>query len=394
MPYLLILITVTGYLILEKILHRKRLNAIPIRVHVNGTRGKTSVTRLIARMLREKGVRTVAKTTGDAALFIGPDGREQSWKRRGPARIQEQVTFIRRAAALKAEAIVVECMALAPPLQFTSEADMIQSTIGVITNVRPDHFEVMGKTLDDIAASLSAGIPGNGILVTSENRYLSFFKSRAARLNTRVCLTDKYDADFEKGFTGNTGARENELTARKVCRLVEGMYSKTAQFSLHEKGCEDNPVYVKKERKSGHIHFIDAFSANDIESAKQILDRISFDEKYPRPLVAVLNNRSDRPLRMLSFASFVARETAFKHIVLVGDHQRLARRHIYKNMGGRSVDAAKERPVHLFGKGSPGKVLKTLERQVNAKEWTLVGLGNRKGTGADLSRYFQLEENP
>jgi hypothetical protein len=41
--------------------------AIPVRIHVNGIRGKSSVTRLIAAALREAGIRTVAKTTARRA---------------------------------------------------------------------------------------------------------------------------------------------------------------------------------------------------------------------------------------------------------------------------------------------------------------------------------------
>ena len=38
--------------------HLKNLRSIPIRIHVNGTRGKSSVTRLIAAGLREGGAQT------------------------------------------------------------------------------------------------------------------------------------------------------------------------------------------------------------------------------------------------------------------------------------------------------------------------------------------------
>ena len=52
--------------VLEFQLHKRSLNLIPLRIHVNGTRGKSSVTRLIAAGLREGGMRTFAKTTGTA----------------------------------------------------------------------------------------------------------------------------------------------------------------------------------------------------------------------------------------------------------------------------------------------------------------------------------------
>ena len=52
--------------LLEFKYHQFSLSGIPIRIHVNGTRGKSSVTRLIAAGLRAGGKRTFAKTTGTA----------------------------------------------------------------------------------------------------------------------------------------------------------------------------------------------------------------------------------------------------------------------------------------------------------------------------------------
>ena len=47
--------------------HNARLNGLDLRLHVNGIRGKSTVTRLLAGVLREGGYVTVAKTTGSAA---------------------------------------------------------------------------------------------------------------------------------------------------------------------------------------------------------------------------------------------------------------------------------------------------------------------------------------
>jgi UDP-N-acetylmuramoylalanine-D-glutamate ligase len=55
---------ILAWLVSERARHERRLARIPIRVHVNGTRGKSGVTRLIAAALRRSGIPTVAKTTG------------------------------------------------------------------------------------------------------------------------------------------------------------------------------------------------------------------------------------------------------------------------------------------------------------------------------------------
>src|SRR6266704_4796815 len=65
--------------------HRRHLRAVPVRIHVAGTRGKSTTTRLIAAGLRAGGRRVVAKTTGAQPRLSHPDGREVPWRRRGPA---------------------------------------------------------------------------------------------------------------------------------------------------------------------------------------------------------------------------------------------------------------------------------------------------------------------
>src|SRR5690625_6828743 len=62
--------------VMETLLHRRILRRLPVRVHVNGTRGKTSVVRLIAAGLRGGGKRVCSKTTGSFAAVTGPDGED------------------------------------------------------------------------------------------------------------------------------------------------------------------------------------------------------------------------------------------------------------------------------------------------------------------------------
>src|SRR5436190_20852696 len=59
--------------------HRRTLRTIPVRIHVAGTRGKSTTTRLIAAALRAGGRCVVAKTTGAEPRLILPDGRDQMW---------------------------------------------------------------------------------------------------------------------------------------------------------------------------------------------------------------------------------------------------------------------------------------------------------------------------
>ena len=157
----------TGYGVWESRRHERVLARIPVRVHVNGTRGKSSTTRLIAGGLRAGGRRVFAKTTGTMARMIRPDGSEANVYRVGGANIIEQTRVVRRAVEAGAEALVVECMAVAPDLQPLCELRLIRSTVGVITNARADHLDVMGPSVDDVARALAQTAPRDGHLFTA-----------------------------------------------------------------------------------------------------------------------------------------------------------------------------------------------------------------------------------
>src|SRR2546426_3683025 len=103
-----------GYGVWESRRHLRNLERIPVRIHVNGTRGKSSVTRLIAAGMRAGGIRTLAKTTGTLARIIDPEGREIDVFRVGRPNLIEQTRIVRRAIEWGAEAMVIECMAVTP----------------------------------------------------------------------------------------------------------------------------------------------------------------------------------------------------------------------------------------------------------------------------------------
>lgn len=383
MLFIVILFIILCYLIMEKKRHEKRLKGIPIRIHVNGTRGKSSTVRLISAALREAGIPTLAKTTGNNPMLIYLDGHGETLFRRGPSRIQEQVRFIKRASQMKAKAVVVECMALEPTLQFVSEARMIKSTIGVITNVRADHFEVMGKDLDEIAESLSHSIPYNGVLITADRHYFTYFQSEAAKKNTKAYLSEESEPEPIQSHQATLIFRENVAIATKVYQQLGFSFPPASSF-VTKSILDEGFCRVLKVRDGKRVfYFVDAFPANDVDSTK-IIQKMTRDEaKYPKPFVALLNNRSDRLLRMLSFASYLSREPAYDCIMLIGDLQWMARRYIYRKNKKESVMILKSR--------DPEKLLKEIYQRIPSYEFTVFGMGNYKGLGGKLSHLLKYK---
>jgi gamma-polyglutamate synthase len=89
---------------------------------VNGTRGKSTIVKIIHEILRQNGTKVFAKTTGDQPLEHLSDGQTKIILRHAPASIIENIKILRRWVKESPEAIVMECMALQPiglPKKFT-----------------------------------------------------------------------------------------------------------------------------------------------------------------------------------------------------------------------------------------------------------------------------------
>jgi len=134
------------YLLIERLALDARLRLIPVRICVAGTRGKSSVVRLIAGALRESGTNVVAKTTGSRAAVLLPDGTEREVRRRGLPSVLEQKRIVRTAARLGAQVLVTEMMSIGEECLSTESRRLIRPDILVLTNVRLDHLDLMCRS--------------------------------------------------------------------------------------------------------------------------------------------------------------------------------------------------------------------------------------------------------
>ena len=186
----MILLFILGFR--EKLINEKNIKTIPIRVNINGIRGKSTATRLITGILIECGYKTIGKTTGTAARMIYWNRDDEKKIVRGiqGANIKEQIKVIAEAALVGADALVCECMAVTPEYQEVYQEQMIKANICVIVNVLKDHMDVMGPTLDQVAQAFSKTIPSNGYLITVNSPYRKYFEEIAKKKNTKVIIAD------------------------------------------------------------------------------------------------------------------------------------------------------------------------------------------------------------
>lgn len=374
----------------ERIVHRRNLAKIPVRIHVNGTRGKSSVTRLIAGALREHGTVTCAKTTGTLARFILPDGRELPIFRPSGPNVIEQRRIVAVAAAHEAQALVIECMALQPELQGLSELELVRATHGVITNARPDHLDVMGPEDADVARALASMIPVGGKLFTAEKKQLAIFEEACKDRGSELVSVGPEDAeaigeDELAGF-GYTEHRENLALALRVCEDL-GIEREVALAGM-QKGRPD-PGALREyslDFFGRHIVFVNGFAANDPVSTEQLWN-MSLD-KYSgmSTKVALVNCREDRPDRSLQLGEELPKWQAADYVVAMGTGTYLFVRAAVK----AGLDPSK---LEIVEDASEDEIF---ERVVGLIDQSAVvfGMGNIGGQGLPLTRYFANRAHP
>jgi poly-gamma-glutamate synthase PgsB/CapB len=323
-PLLLTLVLVLG--ILEWRRHQKVIRSVPLRININGIRGKSTVTRLITGIMIEAGMRTVGKTTGTQARMIyWYTDEEEPIKRRpeGP-NIREQKEVLAKASKLKAECLVSECMAVNPDYQIVFQERMLRANVGVIVNVLEDHMDVMGPTLDEVAQAFTATIPERGHLIINESPYVDFYRREARRRRTQVhvCDTSRISEEYLRQFEYMIFP-ENAALALAVAEAV-GIDEETAlrgmlnappdpgAMSILPVGDPDRPAY-----------FANGFAANDAASTLNIWKRI-VQLGYPtdqKPVV-IMNCRPDRVDRTEQFAVDVLPYIEMYALFVIGETTR------------------------------------------------------------------------
>ncbi|HSR13542.1 MAG TPA: poly-gamma-glutamate synthase PgsB, partial [Thermodesulfobacteriota bacterium] len=331
------------------------------------------------------GITTCAKSTGTLPRMIFPDGSEYPVFRPVGTNVIEQVRIVAIALANGAKALVLECMALQPQLQWLSEAKLIRATIGVITNVRADHLDVMGPTERDVALAMAATTPVKGKLFLGDPRHAEVFRYAAEDRGTELIQVSTKEigavTEEEMARFSYIEHRQNVALALRVCREL-GVDRQTALEGMWRGIPDPGVTTIYPIRFFGRqLFFVNGFSANDPESTQSIWNRALDNFPKAEKRILIINCRADRPYRTKQFAEACGMWRPADYYMLIGSGTYVFTR------GAATAGIPVQKLIFAENRSEQQIFEKILE--VSGRYALLVGVANIKEPGMSLLHYFR-----
>lgn len=321
------------YLLIEKILYSKKLNKIPLRISVSGTRGKTSIVRTLASVFRSNDIKVLAKTIGSEAKYILPNGKEELIKRRGMTNILEQKKLIDKAVKLKVDCIITEIMSIHPEYHFIETHKLIKPELTIISNFRADHINVAGKSIVEISKLFINDIYPSSKILIHENEINKYIIAGINK-NKSELITGK--KDVAKGLKLSTVVLNQHISEN-----LDLVFSASKYFGINNKtitkGITNTRLDIGKleiykfEAENKKVYFVNSFAANDPYSTNQLIKKtikiINLD--FPK-IIGLMSLRSDRGERSQQWLEYLTKNGTdyFNHIFLTGSHSKILNRKI------------------------------------------------------------------
>ncbi|MFC2155659.1 poly-gamma-glutamate synthase PgsB [Acidobacteriota bacterium] len=376
-----------GYLIFENITLNRHLRTISLRICVTGTRGKSSVVRMLAAILREDGRKVLAKMTGSRAVYILPDGEEVAVRRRGLTSIIEQKNLVKKAAHMNVACLIAEIMSIHPENHFTESRKILKPDIVVITNVRLDHTDAMGEHEDDIAAVFALVITKKSTVFIPEKENRPVFSTAVENDGGElICVQEGLPGKIDQKLNTRFFP-ENISLVKSLCKHLE--ISQTNILKGLNKVKPDTGEFkvwksVSKETKKTFF-LANGFAVNDPESTFALISEINRGFPFASgQLTGVLSLRADRVDRTLQWIEALKKGgiAYFKRLFVTGTHAGIVRRKL------------KNSPIMVLKHKEPEKVMDEIITDLSGcegseNECVIFGFGNIQGTGTMLINYWK-----
>ncbi len=349
--------------------------SLPLRIAVTGTRGKSSVTRLIAAGLRAGGVRVVYKTTGSAAVIGDPSGAEHPVRRRAAPTPLEQRQLLHRATTWGASVLVAEAMSIRPESLAAELRRILVPTLVAITNVRADHV----ADLAEPARAFAHAVPRTACVLFPDASKEDLSAALAARGVTAEAVPE-----LGRSGVGDEPYLEwpdNVSLALAVCERA-GVARDVALRGMRSVR-PDVGALAAWRVSDGETTWtaVNGFAANDPQSTLAALSRSLSTWKPPGAcVIGLLNLRRDRGDRTAQWFALLREDPQlFDRLVLLGDVPWCSARRLRAIYGNRAIALGSRRAEDVM-------------RAIRDLEWGggfLFGFGNIGGLGMELVRLWQ-----
>ena len=395
MTYVLLLTTAVALVLLwlERIRLDRSRRAIPLVITVTGTRGKSTVTRMLASALRADGRRVLSKTTGSEAVVELPDGSVREIDRRGHPSILEQKQVIHLAAKLRVEVAVIEVMSIHRENHLVESHKIIRPDIVLVTNFRVDHTAAAGSTRADMASVIGLDIPPGARAFVLQHESLPAFRAAVAGGGGELMeVVSGADGEVPNSHsTDRPGFIDNCDLVYAACRSLQ-LDENAIRIGFSSAARDIGSLRAWHYRADGSgpdCVLVSAFAANDPDSTMRIYASVM---KVVRPAegccVGLLSLRHDRGDRTLQWAEALEMGALrqFSHLYMCGVHAPALERRLKPRRGTTELV--------VLRRSQPSEITRIVTSELGGGGGVVFGFGNIGGVGKELIAHWSELAEP
>ncbi|NIM52862.1 MAG: poly-gamma-glutamate synthase PgsB [Gemmatimonadales bacterium] len=393
---LLLLSTVIVFacLILERARLDRRRRAIALVIAVTGTRGKSSVARMLASVLRESGRRVLAKTTGSEPALVLPDGSVKQVRRGAHPSIIEQKHLIHLGAELGVDAAVVEIMSIHPENHLVETHYLLKPHLVLVTNLRVDHTAAMGNTRDEVASVIGLDIPEGARVFVPRQECLPSFRTTVAERGAELIEVPPEAGSESVELESEPGISEFSENIDLVCAAARslGVADGTIWKGIRRTRRDIGALRIWRYRPAGSqapCLAVNAFAANDPESTMLVYGKVMTAlGADPERCVGLMNLRPDRGDRTLQWVDALSQGVLqrFSRLYVFGLHAPALKRRL------RRLDGAAR--IEVLRRSRPVEMMRTVASGIRDSGGVVFGFGNIGGVGQALAAHWSEVGEP
>lgn len=277
--------------------HQDFLAQFDTRIIVSGSRGKSSTVRRLDDVFNRRGYDTFTKITGNYPVIIR-NGRVHPIERQGPrTTLYENVNVIRefgpRIGEFDSEAVgIFENQAISEYTTRIVNQRFIQPDVILMTNVRQDHNDTLGKRRQDIARSLSRSVPAGTHVVNGE-QHPALHEYMREEIEARGGTIEQVEVPAR--HRGLLGA-ETVHAVNTALQAVGEAPVPAAELDVFIEQIQPEWLHLEGGR------LFNAAEVNDVESTEMVRRSLVKGDEKILPFVYL---RYDRRGRTASFAEYV-----------------------------------------------------------------------------------------